>query len=383
LREPTDAQGAFLEKLAALVGAGKEHGDLSAAVSWLAGNREKPFGRLALFCGLSDGARTNAMLRRELDAALVPVAGATLSAADLPKQAEMIAAASDSSLPLKLVAIRALGILNPPDGSDILRILLLPDRPAAVQSASVKALAELNDLPSAGAVYSNWNQFGPTTRRQLVAAAMRSSAFATALMDAVEHGSIESTEVDPSTRQALQQNADMASRQRAERLFNRSVSTDRERVVREFQPATQLAGNRVKGAVIFGKTCLQCHAMQGRGNAVGPNIYSVASQPKETLLVNILDPGRQVTPDYVSYTLTTSDGEALTGLITAESATSVTLRRPNIADITIERNRIKDLKADGKSLMPDGLEQGLTQQDVADLLEFIRQPDDELLPKEK
>jgi len=123
--------------------------------------------------------------------------------------------------------------------------------------------------------------------------------------------------------------------------------------------------------------------MQGRGNAVGPNIYSVASQPKETLLVSVLDPSRQVTPDYVSYTLTTTDGETMNGLITAESASSVTLRRPNIADATIQRSQIRELKADGKSLMPDGLEQGLTEQDVANLLEFIRQPDDKLLPEDK
>ena len=201
-------------------------------------------------------------------------------------------------------------------------------------------------------------------------------------MDAVEHGAIDSAEVDPSTQQALQKHPDMDLRQRAEGLFKRTISTDRERVISEFQSATKLAGDRVKGAAIFGKTCSQCHAMQGRGNAVGPNLYSVASEPKETLLINILDPSRQVTPDYVSYTLTTSDGETLTGLITSESASSVTMRRPNIADLTVERHRIKALKADGKSLMPDGLEQGLTRQDVADLLEFIRQPDDQLLPKE-
>jgi len=382
LRDPTDAQAAFLERLASLVGASKEYADLSAALSWLVTNKDEPFGRLALFCGLSDGARTNPVLRRELESALVPVALPGISAADLPKQAESIAAASDSSLPLKLVAIRALGLLHTPGGPDVLRDLLLPDLPSSIQSAAAKALAELNDRPSASAVFSNWNQFGTNTRRQLIAAASRSSAFATALMDAVEHGAIDSAEVDPSTQQALQKHPDMDLRQRAEGLFKRTISTDRERVISEFQSATKLAGDRVKGAAIFGKTCSQCHAMQGRGNAVGPNLYSVASEPKETLLINILDPSRQVTPDYVSYTLTTSDGETLTGLITSESASSVTMRRPNIADLTVERHRIKALKADGKSLMPDGLEQGLTRQDVADLLEFIRQPDDQLLPKE-
>ena len=122
--------------------------------------------------------------------------------------------------------------------------------------------------------------------------------------------------------------------------------------------------------------------MQGEGNRVGPDLSGISAQPKETMLMNILDPSRQVLPDFVSYTVVPADGETLIGLIAAESAASVTLRRPNAPDVTIQRSQIKELKADGKSLMPDGLEQGLTVQDVADLLSFLRQPDAALLPKE-
>ena len=128
---------------------------------------------------------------------------------------------------------------------------------------------------------------------------------------------------------------------------------------------------------------MQCHAMQGEGNRVGPDLSGIAAQPKETMLMNILDPSRQVLPDYLSYTLVPTDGETLTGLITAESAASVTIRRPNTPDVTIQRNQIKELRVEGKSLMPDGLEQGLSVQDVADLLSFLRQPDSGLLPQEK
>src|SRR2546430_6407516 len=123
--------------------------------------------------------------------------------------------------------------------------------------------------------------------------------------------------------------------------------------------------------------------MQGEGPRIGRDLSGIATHSRETLLVDILDPSRQVLPDFVSYTVVTTDGETLTGLILAESTASVTVRRPNVPDVTIERNQIKELKADGKSLMPDGLEQGLTVQDMADLLSFLRQPDAALLPKEK
>jgi putative heme-binding domain-containing protein len=112
-------------------------------------------------------------------------------------------------------------------------------------------------------------------------------------------------------------------------------------------------------------------------------LSGIATRPKEAVLVDILDPSRQVTPDFIGYTVTTTEGETVTGLITAESGNSVTLRRVGQADETILRTQITGLRAEGKSLMPDGLEQGLTQQDMADLLDFLQRPDSKLLPDAK
>ena len=81
--------------------------------------------------------------------------------------------------------------------------------------------------------------------------------------------------------------------------------------------------------------------------------------------------------------LVTEGGETLTGYIETETPTAVTLRRPREPDAVIPRNQIKELRADGKSPMPEGLEQGLGPQDMADLLEFLSQPEAALLPKEQ
>jgi hypothetical protein len=61
----------------------------------------------------------------------------------------------------------------------------------------------------------------------------------------------------------------------------------------------------------------------------------------------------------------------------------VTLRRPNEADVTVNRSDLKELKTNGKSLMPDGLEAGLSEQDFADLIEFLRRPDRTLFTQNK
>jgi len=101
---------------------------------------------------------------------------------------------------------------------------------------------------------------------------------------------------------------------------------------------------------------------------VGPDLSGVGTHPKETLLVDILDPSRQVSSDYVSYTVATTSGETVSGFITTEASNRVTLRTAGGTDETFVRSQIKEMGPDSKSLMPDGLEQGLTHQALADLL---------------
>ena len=97
------------------------------------------------------------------------------------------------------------------------------------------------------------------------------------------------------------------------------------------------------------------------------------------MIVSLLDPSRQVSPDYLAYTLVTGDGQIFSGLVAGETPHSVTLRRAEAADEIVSRDNIEMLKASGKSLMPDGFEQKLSPQDVADVLEFLRRPDVALL----
>jgi putative heme-binding domain-containing protein len=97
----------------------------------------------------------------------------------------------------------------------------------------------------------------------------------------------------------------------------------------------------------------------------------MSARPKEALLVDILDPSAQVTPDFGAYTIVLQDGGSVSGLIVVEDETRVTVRRPSEPDAVIPRLRIREIRAEGKSLMPDGLEEGLTLQDFADLLQFV------------
>ena len=92
------------------------------------------------------------------------------------------------------------------------------------------------------------------------------------------------------------------------------------------------------------------------------------------LLVDILDPNAAIDANYFNYLVALKDGRTLSGVLAAESATSVTLRRADGQADTILRD---DIEAGGivntnKSLMPEGLEKNLSLQDAADLLKFLK-----------
>ncbi len=139
-----------------------------------------------------------------------------------------------------------------------------------------------------------------------------------------------------------------------------------------YRGVLELKGDAERGKQVFAKTCAACHKVQNIGNDIGPNLAAMKARGPEAILLNVLDPNREVNPQYLNYAVLTTDGRQLTGLIAAETATGITLRRADNATDTVLRIDIEQLKSTGMSLMPEGLEKQIDQQSMADLLEFLR-----------
>ncbi len=128
-----------------------------------------------------------------------------------------------------------------------------------------------------------------------------------------------------------------------------------------------------QGKAVFKKTCATCHRLENEGTEVGPDLLSaLRNKNRETLLIDILDPSREVDPRYVSYIVTNKAGRVFTGMIAAETASSITLRRAERAEDTLLRTDVDTVQATAKSLMPEGLETQLSKQNVADLIAYLQ-----------
>ena len=193
------------------------------------------------------------------------------------------------------------------------------------------------------------------------------------LLNAIEKKQVLASHLEPARLAQLRKHPDPKLRQRAEKLLAGQVTPARQKVVADYQPALDLKADVDRGRALFRKNCTACHRLEDHGQEVGPDLLAaLRTKTPEALVVDILDPSREVDPRYLNYVVTTKKGETLTGLIAAETASSITLRRGEKAEDTILRGQIDEIQATSKSLMPEGLEMQMSKQDVADVIAYLQ-----------
>jgi putative heme-binding domain-containing protein len=148
---------------------------------------------------------------------------------------------------------------------------------------------------------------------------------------------------------------------------------DRQKVIDSLLYVVKTKGNAEAGKTVFQNHCAKCHTYQGTGNKIGPDLTGMAVHSKEHLLIEILDPSRSVEGNYRQYLIATKSGQVLTGLLVAESKTAVELLDAEGKKHVLPRDEIEQIQGSPKSLMPEGFEQQLKPQELADLLEFLTQ----------
>ena len=105
--------------------------------------------------------------------------------------------------------------------------------------------------------------------------------------------------------------------------------------------------------------------------SVGPNLLGIGKLGREAILLNILDPNRDVKAQYINYQILTFDGVSHSGMIDSESANSITLRRFDGSTVEVLRVNIELMKSTGVSFMPVGLEKDINVNDMRHLLSYL------------
>ncbi len=269
-------------------------------------------------------------------------------------------------------AVRTLALGRLEQVRPTLEALLAGDGPLPVRAAAVEVLGGFDTPQVADRLLQPWGKAGPALRQRILDALFADADRLSAVLDAVEAGTISAAELGAARRQLLQSHEDPSIRKRAEKLGKLGTG-GRKKVVEKYRPALSTAGDAGRGRAKFRALCATCHRIEGHGQQIGPDLEAfVRKRGPEAILVNVLDPNRKVDPRYTNYLVFLDSGRVATGMITAETATSLTLKQAGGAKKTLLRKNVRKIQSTGASLMPEGLEVELDVQGMADLLTYLR-----------
>jgi putative heme-binding domain-containing protein len=275
-------------------------------------------------------------------------------------------------LATRLQAIQLLGSANYEFASATLLNLLSQSQPQEIQLAALTTFGHFNDARVATEIVNRWKNFSPRLRSEAMSILAARPERALVLLQAIQSDVVRQSDLSTAQQKFLRTHRDANVRAKANAVLGAAtIVSKRQDVLNEFSSALNLKGDAVRGKVIYLERCFSCHRLEGQGFALGPDLITVQNTGKEKMLLSILDPNREVAPQFQAYEVETKDGDTVIGLIANESATSVMVRQAYGKEDTILRANIKKMQSQNQSLMPEGLETGLKPQDLADLLEYV------------
>jgi putative heme-binding domain-containing protein len=282
-----------------------------------------------------------------------------------------VAADEKQTTAARAAAVRTLGLADFAAVQKSFVGLLSFRQPELVQRAALETLSRFDRAEVPALVLDAWPGLSPSLRATAAETLFARPAWVQNFLDGVEQGKVKTGDLDPARIALLKASADTRIKLRADKLLAGAGLSKRADVVAAYRKAFDRTGDAASGKQLFKKICATCHRLEGVGDAVGPDLSSIRNRGNETILLNILDPNREVLPQYLVYTAVTENGRTLTGLITAETATGITLRRADGTSENLLRVQIDELRSTGLSFMPEGLEQQVDVQGMADLLAYL------------
>ncbi len=375
LQNMTPVQALVLMRLASMIGAKGDNAEMARALHLLDADKHGIAAwQVAILEGLGQGQQLGGRSLRKLwEEPPAALKESVERAQPFFKRAAETAHDGKRPLTERVAAARLLGYAPFRTGADALKDLLAPSNPSELQRAAVRSLSLQEHPQVAELLLSQWNSQGPEVRSDVLEAIFARADRLAHLLTAIEQKKVSASQLPPARVEQLRAHKDPELRKRAAVLLAGRATPARQKVIDEYKSALDLTADAAKGKMVFQKVCSTCHRLENEGKEVGPDLLSaLRTKTPDALLIDILDPSREVDPRYINYIVSTKDGRVVTGIVAVEGPSSITLRRANREEEDVLRSQIDEIQATAKSLMPDELEKQLSKQDVADVIAYLR-----------
>ena len=257
----------------------------------------------------------------------------------------------------------------------ILRSLLTTQTPADLQTVAIAFINRNTSAEVTRSLLDDWTSIDPLISDQIITVLIQETESTGILLEALKAKTLKPDNFNATHRQTLLAHPIEKIRREALTLFGMTSDQQRQDLIKRYLTITlQEGGDVTRGQDLFTKNCSACHRLNNSGAAVGPNLHGLKNKSSEFLTTHILDPNKAVEDKFRNYSVLTTRGKIITGLITEQTAISLTVTAAKGEATTILRKDIEDdgLRRTGQSMMPVGLEKFLSPEGMTDVISFIQ-----------
>ncbi len=333
--------------------------------------------------GFEEAYRGRAMtaLPEELLAAMAESGGASLGIrlrkGDEAAVKEALALVADAEAPLdeRLRYTRSFGEIRRAEAVPVLLSLATGEGETDLRRAAFASLGAYDDAAIAESTLTNLPNLPDAVRPAAFALLGSRPASAASLLAALQSGELPLSLVPGDVADQLRSHAVEEVRVAAAKLFPAPADSgmDVNAKIAAVEAALKAGtGSPYAGEAIYEQRCASCHKLFFKGGNIGPDLTGYQREDLGTMLISIVDPSVEIREGYQFITVTTKDGRTLGGFQVDRDNQVTVLRGLDGQDLTLSAAEIEAVEPMGRSLMPEGLLEGLDEQQLRDLFAYLR-----------
>jgi putative membrane-bound dehydrogenase-like protein len=280
-----------------------------------------------------------------------------------------VATDKSKTIEARSVAVKLMARLPWDRSGQALLSLSLDEAAPDLATAALKAVVAYPKEEVSASLLAGWSRYTPARRDAVLGVLLGVPFHVKGVLAAVEAKRLPVSAFTGVRRRQVLAAKDPAVKALAERLLTVSA---RPEALAEASKALALKPVPSEGRAVFNAVCASCHRLDREGHAVGPDLFDIRRQTKENILFHIVNPDAEIAPAFTAYLAEAKDGRILSGILVGDTPTSITLRGPLGVETSLLRADLAKLEALPGSLMPTGLEAGLSKQQLADLLAYLK-----------
>ena len=249
---------------------------------------------------------------------------------------------------------------------------------------ALQALTITNDRNTPAALLKSMDDFSPVERQSAAGVFVSRMNFVPKLFDAIAADKVTKQDVSAYSLQQLRSYSDTAIQESVTRLWpaNSTEATKADEIARYKDLLTDKYlsfGDASAGRKVFSQNCAQCHMLFGSGKNVGPDLTGSGRANLDYVLSNLISPSQLIDQAYRLTTVQMEDGRLLSGFLVKHGEGAIELRTQDEL-VTLPLKQVEQMRTTNLSMMPDGLLRSFSDEQIRDLIIYLRSPDQVPLP---